>query len=225
MRCPICRSESRTDVSSLPVAADILEKVEAKDPQYSERLVVAKQELEDYLKSLAVRAAQVRAHAILQSGRYFDSWSTLHGIPLRQVCDAGSSEVNGIYVAGILPSYVGPPLYRKLNTSLFIYRWRQTRWVIAELHNSRSMGDEREWLYQAPALAPDELPPIHGWEVTSRSHASSPAPEVRIYENGGTVQPADSETSLPPEASPPSTSPVSQLRCRSTASVKCCTVM
>jgi len=229
IRCPICRCESRIDASSLPVAADVLEKVEAKDPCYSERLVLARREREDYLKSLAERAAQmapIRALAILQSSHNFDSWSTLRGVPLREVQDAGSSEVNGIYVAGILPTYVGPPLYRKLNTSLFIYRWRQTRWVIAELHSSRSMGDEREWLYHAPAQSPEEVPPIRGWEVSSRSQASRPPPEVRLYEYSS-PRLSLSESTVSPDQIQPTRSHMSQLRarCGVASKPKCCIIM
>lgn len=230
-RCPICRCEARIDVSTLSVAADILEKVLAKDPQYSDRLEMASREREDYLKSLAARAAQLRAHSVLQSGHYFDGWSTLRGIPLREVCDAGSAEVNGIYVAGVLPSYVGPPLYRKLNSSLFIYRWRQTRWVIAELQSSRSMGDEREWLYHAPAQSPEEVPPMRGWEATPRSHASRPAPEVRIYRedlyDNTTVQPSRPQEVELPETVRPSRTPILQLRarCRGISSIRSCSIM
>jgi len=224
MRCPICRCESRIDVSGLPVVADILEKVEAKDPQYSERSATANRERAEYLKGLASRAAQTRPRPITQSGNYFDGWHALRGIPQREVCDAGSAEVNGIYVAGVLPSYVGPPLYRKLNSSLFIFRWRRTRWVIAEVQSSRSMGDEREWLYHALAQPPDELPPIQGWEAPPRSRASGPAPEVRVHDSS-IVEFTDLEATVLPENEPPRTATESSARYRRVPSVKCCSLM
>lgn len=227
-RCPICRCESRADVSSLPVAEDVLEKVQAKDPEYPDHLAAAQREREEYLKQLACWAAQNQPHALSQSLRFDSGWSILRGIPLREVDSAGTSEVNGIYAAGALPTYVGPPLYRKLNTSLFIFRWRQTRWVIAELRNSRSMGDEREWLYQAPVQWPEEVPPVRGWEVTPQNRGSRPAPQVAIYDDSANTG-AHSEPNELMNNSDASSStahlPQVRTRCRGVVQVKCCTVM
>lgn len=227
-KCPICRCESRADVCSLPSATDVLEKVQAKDTEYSEHLATAKREREEYLKRQASLALQLQRHELMQSGHYFDGWSTLRGVPLREVSAAGSTEINGIYVAGMLPTYVGPPLYRKLNTTLFIFRWRQTSWVIADLQSSRSMGDARDWLYQAPAQWPEEVPPLRGWEVTPQSRGGSPAPQVRIYDNTATES-ADAEATVLPESIQTSPRTMSTLqvrtRCRGVTQVKCCTVM
>jgi hypothetical protein len=86
----------------------------------------------------------------------------------------------------VLPTYVGPTVYRKPNTYYFIFRWHQTQWIIAELHGPYSMGNEREWLYRAPTQYPPDIPPMHGWEVPTHGRACSPAPEVRILHTSGT---------------------------------------
>jgi len=228
-RCPVCRCESRADVCTLPVATDILEKVRAKDPEYSEHLAMALKEREDYLKQLASSAMQLPPRALWQSAHYFDGWSTLRGIPIREVRNAGTIEVNGIYVAGTLPTYVGPPLYHKLNSSLFIFRWRQTRWVIAELASSRSMGDAREWLYEAASSWPEEVPPLQGWEVIPESRARSPAPEIHIYDSSVPSMSDPEATTLPEsvETSPSRTQAVTQVRSRCTGvtHVRCCSIM
>jgi len=228
-RCPVCRYEFRADVSTLPIATDVLEKVRAKDPEYSEHLDMAQKEREDYLKQLASSAVQPPSHGLWQSFLVFDGWTTIFGIPLREVRNAGSAEVNGIYVAGTLPTYVGPPLYHKLNSSLFIFRWRQTRWVIAELHSSRSMGDAREWLYEAAAQSPEELPPSQGWEVMPENRGSRPAPQVQTYDSGATDNLVPEVTTRPDsiETSPSRTAPMMQARSRCTGvtHVRCCSIM
>mmetsp|Transcript_138676 Transcript_138676/g.386731 ORF Transcript_138676/g.386731 Transcript_138676/m.386731 type:complete len:310 (+) Transcript_138676:97-1026(+) len=162
-KCPICRAESRVDAADLPEVTELVERLRARDPRYDERAAAARQEREERLQSRMLRT--VSGHETW-NGRTFE------------VCGAGSADVNGSYVAGVLPTYVGPTVYRKPNTYLFIYRWHQTQWVIAELRGPYSMGNEREWLYCAPTQPPNDIPPIHGWEVQARGRASSPAPEV-----------------------------------------------
>ena len=49
--------------------------------------------------------------------------------------------MNGIYVAGHVPSYIGPRLYNKLGTQIFIFRWSRREWVIATL--ARGFNDLR----------------------------------------------------------------------------------
>lgn len=229
-RCPVCRYEFRADVSTLPIATDVLEMVEAKDTQYSEHLDIAQKEREDYLKQLASSAMQPPPRGLLQSGLIFDGWTTIFGIPLREVCCAGSAEVNGTYVAGTLPTYAGPPLFHKLNSSLFIYRWRQTRWVIADLHSSGSMGDAHEWLYEAAAQWPEELPPSQGWEVMPENRGSRPAPQVYIYARGDTDN-LDSEATTRPDSMETSLSrravalTQARNRCTRVTHARCCSIM
>jgi len=141
----------------------VVEKLKKKDPRYEERVAASRQERQERLQCRLVRA--------LPPQELFNTYTF-------EVCGAGSDDVNGSYVAGVLPTYVGPTVYRKPNTYLFIYRWHQTQWVIAELRGPYSMGYERAWLYCAPTQPPNDIPPVRGWEVQQRWRARSPAPNV-----------------------------------------------
>lgn len=162
-RCPICRAESWLDAADLPEVTSLVERLRRRDPQYDDRAAEARQEREERLQ---VRLARAISPQEARSGRTFE------------VSGAGTDEVNGVYVAGVLPTYVGPTVYRKASTHLFIYRWHQTQWVIADLRGPYSMGDELEWLYRAPTQDPPDMPPAQGWEVPTRGRAFRPAPEV-----------------------------------------------
>lgn len=177
LKCPICRAESQKSVTELPEAPDMVERIRKKDPNYDERVAAAKKEREEHIQARLLRVTS------LPEGRASRQF---------EVCGAGSEEVNGVYVAGVLPTYVGPTVYRKPNTYLFIFRWHQTQWIIAELHGPYSMGNEREWLYRAPTQYPPDIPPVHGWEVPAHGRACSPAPEVRILHASGVTAPAPS---------------------------------
>lgn len=165
LKCPICRAESAKDVAELPEVTDLVEKLKKRDPNYDDRVAIARREREEYTQARMLRMSHLTD---ARTSRQFE------------VCGAGSDEVNGVYVTGVLPTYVGPTVYRKPNTYLFIFRWHQTQWIIAELHGPYSMGNEREWLYRAPTQYPPDIPPMHGWEVPRHGRACSPAPEVRI---------------------------------------------
>merc|ERR1719203_1079726 len=97
-----------------------------------------------------------------------------------EVRGAGSEESNGVYVVDVLPTYLGPTVYRKPNSFFFIFRWHRTQWVIAELRDYSRMGNNRAWLYSAPTQVPPHLPPATGWEVQRRAGGLAPAPEVRL---------------------------------------------
>lgn len=167
LKCPICRCESQKNVADLPEIPEMVEKLKEKDQEYDQRVTAARKEREEYI---AARLLRVTSLTDGRASRQFE------------VCGAGSEEVNGVYVAGVLPTYVGPTVYRKPNTYMFIFRWHQTQWIIAELHGPYSMGNEREWLYRAPTQYPSDIPPVNGWEVPAQGRACSPAPEVRILQ-------------------------------------------
>lgn len=168
-KCPICRCESQVDAADLPEVATLVEKLKKRDPSYESRAAASRKERELRLQRemrLQTRSVRVLTEQDFLHSREFE------------VCGAGSESVNGSYVAGFLPTYVGPTVYRKPNTYLFIYRWHQTQWVIAELRGPYSMGNEHEWLYCAPARPRDDFPPASGWEVQARGRAQAPAPTV-----------------------------------------------
>lgn len=172
-RCPVCRAEDARNAADIPEVAELVERLKGRDPHYDEKEAAARQEREEILQEL-YQARLVRS-VWIQEARTVRTF---------EVCGAGTEEVNGVFVAGVLPTYVGPTVYRKPNTYLFIYRWHQTHWVIAELRGPYSMGDPREWLYFAPTQHPADLPPIRGWEIPSRGRACSPAPEVNLVRSG-----------------------------------------
>eukprot|EP00448_Togula_jolla_P007538 CAMPEP_0170609050 /NCGR_PEP_ID=MMETSP0224-20130122/21913_1 /TAXON_ID=285029 /ORGANISM="Togula jolla, Strain CCCM 725" /LENGTH=269 /DNA_ID=CAMNT_0010934321 /DNA_START=50 /DNA_END=860 /DNA_ORIENTATION=- len=170
LRCPICRAESCWDPVDIPEVAELVEGLSRKDPEFRERAVAASREREELLRSWSQRVHESR-RLWLPSAR---------GAAPREVGGAGRPEANGIYLPGILATYIGPTVYRKPNSHLFIFRWHQTQWAIAELQNPFNMGNEQEWLYRAPTQYPPDVPPLSGWEVQGHGHSSRPAPEVRI---------------------------------------------
>eukprot|EP00931_Biecheleriopsis_adriatica_P058390 TRINITY_DN34741_c1_g1_i1.p1 TRINITY_DN34741_c1_g1~~TRINITY_DN34741_c1_g1_i1.p1 ORF type:complete len:361 (+),score=37.95 TRINITY_DN34741_c1_g1_i1:51-1133(+) len=166
-RCPVCRAECQRHATELPEVMRLTSKLRRLEGEaYEERLQISKQEREEHLYELKLAAAAKSARG---GARSFE------------VTNAGIPEVNGTYVPGVLPTYVGPTVYRKQNSFMFIYRWQQTHWIIAELRGSSGMGDARQWLYRAPVENPVDYPPPHGWEVPPSSRSGRlPAPEVRL---------------------------------------------
>eukprot|EP00931_Biecheleriopsis_adriatica_P061237 TRINITY_DN36811_c0_g1_i1.p1 TRINITY_DN36811_c0_g1~~TRINITY_DN36811_c0_g1_i1.p1 ORF type:complete len:404 (+),score=60.89 TRINITY_DN36811_c0_g1_i1:25-1212(+) len=164
-RCPVCRVECPRSALDSPEVARIATKLRTLEGEgYEERVQESRQEREEHLDKLRLAAA-------LQDARP------------RNFCvvNAGVAEVNGIYIPGVLPSYVGPTVYRKPNSYMCIYRWHQSLWIIAELQDSSSMGETQHMFYWAPVDYPAEYPPVHGWEIPSNSRLGQlPAPEVRL---------------------------------------------
>jgi len=94
---------------------------------------------------------------------------------------AGLEDVNGTYLASVLLSYTGRTIYRKPETLFYIYRWRRTQWIIAELQEHAEVGDEQAWLYRCCTRSSLELPPSGGWEPAAR-RSIRPAPELVLSE-------------------------------------------
>eukprot|EP00747_Dinoflagellata_sp_TGD_P178727 gnl/TRDRNA2_/TRDRNA2_28199_c0_seq1.p1 gnl/TRDRNA2_/TRDRNA2_28199_c0~~gnl/TRDRNA2_/TRDRNA2_28199_c0_seq1.p1 ORF type:complete len:305 (-),score=21.06 gnl/TRDRNA2_/TRDRNA2_28199_c0_seq1:64-978(-) len=167
LRCPICRRESLLEVSDLPEDVDLVARLRAKDPKYDEHVALARAEREEHMRSRYLRSMSLLPDVGI--GRQFE------------VCGAGTAEVNGVYFADVLPGYMGPTVYRKPSTYIFIFRWHRTQWIIANRRSLYSLGNERGWLYRAPTQHPPDIPPVHGWEVPSLGRACNPAPEVRLF--------------------------------------------
>eukprot|EP00931_Biecheleriopsis_adriatica_P048998 TRINITY_DN28332_c0_g1_i1.p1 TRINITY_DN28332_c0_g1~~TRINITY_DN28332_c0_g1_i1.p1 ORF type:complete len:356 (+),score=47.69 TRINITY_DN28332_c0_g1_i1:136-1203(+) len=167
-RCPICRAECQRNAAELPEVMRLTSKLRMLEgTAYEERLQVSRQEREEHLYQLQLAAAARDA----RGGRHFE------------VSNAGVPEVNGSYAPGILPTYMGPTVYRKTNSFIFIYRWQQTHWIIAELRGPSGMGEALHMLYRAPVETPIEYPPLHGWEIPPGSlNGRLPAPEVRLLQ-------------------------------------------
>eukprot|EP00403_Amphidinium_massartii_P036121 CAMPEP_0178442000 /NCGR_PEP_ID=MMETSP0689_2-20121128/37880_1 /TAXON_ID=160604 /ORGANISM="Amphidinium massartii, Strain CS-259" /LENGTH=390 /DNA_ID=CAMNT_0020065415 /DNA_START=102 /DNA_END=1270 /DNA_ORIENTATION=+ len=165
IKCPICRALGPYDATILAEVTELTSKLRTKDPTYDARAKSAKEERQTSLRQQQQeRAQRVRQDEVRQF----------------EVCGAGCEESNGVYVMDVMHTYCGPPTYRKPNTHFWIYRWNRTQWVIAELREQSRMGNERSWLYTAPTQLPQpSLPPAGGWEVSRRSRAVPPAPEVR----------------------------------------------
>jgi len=165
-QCPICRAASPRDAAELEEVTGLVEILRVKDPAYQERAVSAQREREKYTSGLA--------RALLRE---------LNPLPGEiwqfEVQGAGFVAANGMYSVDVLPTYLGPTVYRKPDTNLFMFRWHRTQWVIADLRSQGLMGNERAWLYAAPTVAPAHLPPSAGWAVPRRGCGYPPAPEVR----------------------------------------------
>mmetsp|Transcript_67809 Transcript_67809/g.126670 ORF Transcript_67809/g.126670 Transcript_67809/m.126670 type:complete len:410 (-) Transcript_67809:114-1343(-) len=166
IKCPICRALGPYDVTILAEVTELTPKLKSKDPTYDERA-----------KSAALDRQLARA---LWQERAASHRSRQDEVRQFEVCGAGCEESNGVYVMDVMQTYCGPATYRKPNTHFWIYRWNRTHWVIAELRQLSWMGNERSWMYTAPTQLPTPLlPPAGGWEVSRRSRALPPAPEVR----------------------------------------------
>eukprot|EP00406_Dinophysis_acuminata_P036942 CAMPEP_0179357734 /NCGR_PEP_ID=MMETSP0797-20121207/78561_1 /TAXON_ID=47934 /ORGANISM="Dinophysis acuminata, Strain DAEP01" /LENGTH=270 /DNA_ID=CAMNT_0021072961 /DNA_START=61 /DNA_END=874 /DNA_ORIENTATION=+ len=118
LRCPICRAAGAPNAEALEEVADIAAQLRARDSAaYDERA----RELEASRRSREMKALR------------HESWHF-------EVCGAGCEETNGVYVADVLPTYLGPTVYRKPNTFFFMFRWHRTQWVIAELRDVAGWG-------------------------------------------------------------------------------------
>jgi hypothetical protein len=189
LRCPICRVESSIGVTEIPEVTEVVDRLKRRDAQYELRVATAQREREEHRRhlqrwaeELELRRLRLSDEAVRAVGNPRTWLPAALGTPPREVSGAGCGEVNGVYVAGMLPTYVGPTVYWKPNTHLYMFRWHQTMWVIAELSGRYSMGNTREWLYQAPTQYPPDTPPLNGWQVGSQGRGSNPAPEVRIVD-------------------------------------------
>lgn len=169
-RCPVCRVPSRDNALDLPELTELVERIRRRDPHYDERLALARQEREELALVTSIRTKPLVAANL-----------TSDAMPVTiEVCGAGSSQVNGTYVAAVLPTYSGPTAYRKEGSCLFIYRWQRTQWVICDVRVPYSMGNKRDWLYHVSTIEPVDLPPSSGWEVPMRGRATRPCPVLQL---------------------------------------------
>lgn len=166
-RCPICRVVDHVDAATAPEVTDLVEKLRRHDPSYDERALTGRLKREGIL---AESKLQMEAQA---SGDYFTLVSLEHRGHI-EVSGCAVPEVNGMYVVVVMATYMGPSVFWKSGSALFIYRWGRTRWVVAELFGAarNNMGNERNWLYCAQTQDPPHLPPENGWEVHQRGPQS-----------------------------------------------------
>lgn len=177
LKCPICRHagpEGSAAVAEWAEVTELAAKLRARDPtDYDARAEAARHERETTPAILRELRTHGGDHRLLQefAARADDPRQL-------EVRGAGCPSSNGVYVVDILPTYLGPTVYRKPSTHFWIYRWHRTQWVIAELPDLSRMGSSRSWLYTAPTQAPFHLPPARGWEVCRQ--AAVPAPELCV---------------------------------------------
>lgn len=208
LRCPICRAESEADAANMSEDDEMVQVLMRRDPQYLSKAAVASKDREDLVRLRRARAMAAQAALGVATSAQLrlstadtaeplwppEARETLrvwipcsHGTPPREVHGAGVQEVNGVYVAGALSTYVGPTVYRKPDTRIFMFRWHRTQWVIAELRGPYSLGDECEWMYRASTQNPPDAPPRDGWQVSTLGRAHRPAPSVHLAHPGSTV--------------------------------------
>lgn len=193
LRCPICRASAPGDAEKLAEVSELAAKLMKRDPNYEERRASAVSEREDDIRRMRDMRALLQELAARPNEDMFNF----------EVVGAGCEESNGVYVVDVLPTYLGPTVYRKPNTHFFIYRWHRTQWVIAELREQSRMGNERAWLYAAPTQVPPHIPPATGWEVPRRSGGALPAPEVRRLPRDLVGATARQSSPQPPAAASP----------------------
>lgn len=215
LKCPICRAESAQDAVDIPEATELADGLRRRDPSYAIKVAEATKERDEHLRLRLARAMAASAAVGLASSTQLrlataetaePLWSPeaadnirvwvpcSHGTPPREVRGAGVEEVNGVYYAGALSTYVGPTVYRKLDTRLFMFRWHRTQWVIAELRGPYILGDECEWMYRAATQNPPDFPPRGGWQVSALGRACMPAPSVDVVNTGATTASAAAGT-------------------------------
>ena len=90
---------------------------------------------------------------------------------------AGNAEVNGVYVPANLATYVGPPLYNKRGTDIYLFRWQRRTWVIATLGRDLShFSEPSNRYYTAPSETPAVVAPLpSGWLPPQGGRGVSPA--------------------------------------------------
>lgn len=169
--CPICRTQCMTPAEDLPRDGPLEESLKILDPEYAEKLREATQEREQML-------AQLSMPRMLNS-------SGVHHI---EVSGGGSREANGTYVSSYLWSYSGPPLFQKPNTRMFLFRWQQRHWILANLSQNERFNNKSMWYYKANSGGQD-IPVQHGWGLIANGCGVLPAPELIIVYGEQTMQP------------------------------------
>ena len=111
-------------------------------------------------------------------------------VPCVSVSGAGMSNVDGLYAAEDLPSYVGPVAYHKPGTDFWIYRWHQTFWHLSEL--KMPLLDEEAFTRPVIYTAMTErssggvspFPPQRGWTGdVMRGYGPAPFPRISKMED------------------------------------------
>jgi hypothetical protein len=108
-----------------------------------------------------------------------------------QVAGAGTPVVDGVFTSSRIDMppgeyYLGPARTLRLaGTDMFMFRWHQTEWVIADLGVSHDDFSSSRFLYCAPAQAGVDAPPRVGWTTRSlfcNGEGATPGPTVSIAE-------------------------------------------
>jgi hypothetical protein len=190
---------SFTSAADVPEVPEIVERIKQIDGQYETRVANAQIERKELRRQLLRMTAEQELRRLRnadEATRWITNsrgWlpSAQLDMPACEVSGAGLGEVNGVYVAGMLPtSFVADSVimvFRKPSTDFYMFRWQprwhQTQWVIAELNGPYSMGNMREWLYYSQTQSTMDWPPSGGWQVGSQGRGSNPAPQVRVLED------------------------------------------
>jgi len=171
-RCPLCRTDcTHVKVLELKTHSETEDIVKKLDPEYKERASKCIRERKMWMSSKFLAPLFQN----MESGLY-------------EVSGAGNDEVNGIYVVGHVPSYLGPRLYNKPGTQIFMFRWNRREWIIASL--ARGFDDLRARHYRVScSLIPEDTPPEDGWMEAPEGLGTAPAPSVRAIRQGDRISP------------------------------------
>mmetsp|Transcript_21498 Transcript_21498/g.30121 ORF Transcript_21498/g.30121 Transcript_21498/m.30121 type:complete len:258 (-) Transcript_21498:177-950(-) len=197
-RCPMCRADcTSVRVFELKVDTEIEKAVRRVDSEYKERASKATAERKVWMQSKLL--LPILQHSS-SSGAMFE------------VSGAGSDIVNGIYIVGNISSYLGPQLYIKPGTQVYIFRWSRREWIIGSLEHGFQAITQRYYKVDC-SFVPEDSPPEGGWTVAPSGLGISPAPTIRVLRQGDRISPRLLQPLVQsanvPDASPSRCSPCS----------------
>eukprot|EP00466_Bigelowiella_natans_P009256 jgi/Bigna1/137260/aug1.38_g11968 len=175
-RCPMCRADcTAVRVFELKVVTEIEKAVRRVDSEYKERASKAIAERKVWMQSKLL-FPMLQTSSDSSSGGIFE------------VSGAGEDNVNGIYIVGNISSYLGPQLYYKPGTQIYIFRWNRREWIIASLEHGFEALNRRYYKVDCN-FVPEDTPPGEGWIVAPSGLGISPAPTVRVVQQGDRISP------------------------------------
>mmetsp|Transcript_22198 Transcript_22198/g.39335 ORF Transcript_22198/g.39335 Transcript_22198/m.39335 type:complete len:250 (+) Transcript_22198:44-793(+) len=171
-RCPMCRYDcSNLRVLEMKVERRINDEVRQLDPEFKERVSRAQIERKQWMNSKFLAP-------IIQNT----------GTGIFEVVGAGNDLVNGIYVVGTVPSYLGPRLYQKPGTQIYMFRWHRREWIIGTL--DRGFENMSSRFYRVTCgFIPEDTPPQYHWATSVGGQGIEPAPTVRALGQGDRISP------------------------------------
>ena len=150
------------------------------DPGYAQRVTESEEEKERWMRREQSQEQAEAAEMMRFLVSFRNQMTLASASETYEVTGAGNAEVNGVYVPANLATYVGPPLYNKRGTDIYLFRWQQRTWVVATLGRDLSRFSEPgNRYYTAPSGTPAvATPPPSGWSPPQGGRGVNPAPSA-----------------------------------------------